>query len=102
MTNYTRCSVPDCGGQVYIITEEGESLCLMCYNNNSQNHYYDYSFKGVRIDPYRIFDVYGITNPCQQHAIKKLLRAGRSVKELEVDIDEVIKTLGRWKEMLHE
>ena len=64
--------------------------------------HYKYSYKGLKLDPYRIMAVYNITNPAQQHAIKKLLRAGLSIKTLEQDIDEVIVTLNRWKEMLHE
>lgn len=64
--------------------------------------HYRYTYKGVKLDPYRIFTVYQITHPAQQHAIKKLLRAGQSVKPLEQDIDEVILTLQRWKEMITE
>ena len=43
--------------------------------------YYRKEFKGVKLDPYRILRVYGINHPAQQHAIKKLLRAGGSVKD---------------------
>jgi hypothetical protein len=64
--------------------------------------HYDFSYKGIKVDPYRILALYNITHPAQQHAIKKLLRAGTSVKGLERDIDEVIITLNRWKEMLRE
>lgn len=64
--------------------------------------HYKFKYRGVKIDPYRIFKVYGISDPAQQHAIKKLLRAGKSVKELTEDIDEVIATLSRWKEMIEE
>lgn len=64
--------------------------------------HYKYEYKGIKMDPYRILDLYKITNPAQQHAIKKLLRAGSSVKSLHQDIDEVIVTLNRWKEMLAE
>jgi hypothetical protein len=67
----------------------------------SRNHY-SFDYKGIRIDPYRIFRIYQITDPAQQHAIKKLLRAGRSVKSLEQDIDETIATLMRWKQMIAE
>ncbi len=66
------------------------------------SEHYNYTYKGIKLDPYRIFDVYGIGNSAQQHAIKKLLRAGDSVKSLEQDIDETILTLQRWKEMLGE
>lgn len=72
--------------------------------SNAIDHgkHYRYSYKGIKIDPYRIFRLYKITDPAQQHAIKKLLRAGQSVKPLEQDIDEVIMTLERWKEMNQE
>lgn len=66
----------------------------------SYDTHYNYSYAGIKLDPYRILDVYQITHPAQQHAIKKLLRAGKSIKNLEQDIDEVIMTLQRWKEML--
>jgi hypothetical protein len=46
--------------------------------------------------------VYGITDPAQQHAIKKLLRAGRSVKSFRRDVEEVISTLNRLLEMMEE
>ena len=64
--------------------------------------HYQYSYKGIKLDPYRILSVYGVTCPAMQHAIKKLLRAGNSVKDLEQDIQEVIDTLKRKLEMLKE
>lgn len=67
----------------------------------NQKHY-DYSLNGIKLDPYRILAVYGITHPSHQHAVKKLLRAGKSVKTLEQDIDETILSLQRWKEMIAE
>jgi hypothetical protein len=64
--------------------------------------HYHFVYKGIKLDPYRILEVYGIVHPAQQHAIKKLLRAGRSVKTTVQDIDEVILSLQRWKEMIRE
>lgn len=64
--------------------------------------HYVFDFQGVRLDPYRILAVYGITHPAHQHALKKLLRAGNAHKTLRQDIDEVIGTLERWKGMLDE
>src|SRR5574343_320745 len=64
--------------------------------------HYKYSYKGVKLDPYRILTVYNVTCPAMQHAIKKLLRAGNSIKDLEQDIQEVIDTLKRKLEMLKE
>lgn len=64
--------------------------------------HYAHDYQGVRLDPYRILDVYGITHPAQQHAIKKLLRAGRGAKSLETDLREVIHSIERHLAMLTE
>lgn len=64
--------------------------------------HYNFEYKGIRLDPYRVLQVYGITDPAQQHAVKKLLRAGKSVKPLRQDIQEVILTLERMLVMLTE
>jgi hypothetical protein len=63
---------------------------------------YNRQYRGVKLDPYRILSIYGIEHPAHQHALKKLLRAGRSHKELAKDISEVIETLKRWQEMIEE
>jgi hypothetical protein len=63
---------------------------------------YAKSYRNVVLDPYRIIEIYGITHPAQQHALKKLLRAGKSHKNLVQDIQEVIQSLERWIEMIHE
>ncbi len=63
---------------------------------------YDVYVGGVKLDPYRILDAYGITNQAQGHAIKKLLRAGRSHKTLVEDIKETVGTLRRWLDMIAE
>ena len=64
--------------------------------------YYRMFYKGVLADPYRILDLYQITHPAHQHAIKKLLRAGKSVKPLITDIQESIDALERFKQMIQE
>jgi len=65
--------------------------------------HYNYSYNGMRLDPYRILDIYGITHPAHQHAVKKLLVPGnRGAKALEQDIQEAILSLERWLEMIKE
>ena len=54
------------------------------------------------LDPYRILDVYGITHPAIQHAVKKLLRAGRSIKGVRADVSDARSALDRYIEMLDE
>ena len=64
------------------------------------NHYY----KDVRhldaVDVYRVLELFNVTDPCLQHAIKKLLCAGnRGAKDEERDVEEAIDTLGRYQDM---
>lgn len=63
---------------------------------------YETTYKHIKIDPYRILKEYEITHPCQQHSLKKLLRLGRTHKPLIQDLQEVIDTLERWKNMMIE
>lgn len=66
-------------------------------NKYLRNYPYD------TIDIYRILQVYEVTDPCIQHAVKKLLCAGqRGYKEVEKDIDEAIQSMERWKQMRKE
>lgn len=52
------------------------------------------------VDVYRVLQLFGVTDPCLQHAIKKLLVAGnRGVKNMDKDIQEAIDTLERWQAM---
>lgn len=56
------------------------------------------------IDLYRIFKLFDITDPCLQHAIKKLMVAGGRVggKDISQDVTEAIASLVRWQEMRKE
>jgi len=68
----------------------------------SRGKHYQFDFRGARLDPYRILTIYGIKHPAQQHAIKKLLRTGKSIKSTVEDVQEVIETLERWLAMIEE
>lgn len=67
-------------------------------------HYY----KDVRhleyIDVYRVLDLFGVTDPCIAHAIKKLLVAGNrgGGKDSDRDIQEAIDSLERYQQMRRE
>ena len=68
---------------------------------------YPHYFKNVSnlkvVDVYRVLELFNVTDPCIQHAVKKLLVAGgRGTKDIERDISEAIATLERWKEMRRE
>lgn len=68
------------------------------------NHYYKDVSNLKSIDFYRICDLYGITNSCVQHALKKLLvLGGRSGgKSFEQDIIDARDSLNRLLEMIEE
>ena len=54
------------------------------------------------IDPYRIADLYNL-HPCADHIMKKSLCAGnRGHKDTLRDIQDIIDTAERWKQMIEE
>ena len=65
---------------------------------------HEHYFKDVshlnKVDVYRVIDLWQITDPALQHALKKVLAAGkRGAKNQAQDVDEAIDSLVRWKEM---
>ena len=76
---------------------------MLYYNNN--NPYIDNPYivdisKYNKLDIYRILKLYEVSDPCLQHAIKKLLCARkRGVKNQTQDINEAILSLQRLLEM---
>jgi hypothetical protein len=55
------------------------------------------------VDVYRVLAMFGVTDPCFQHALKKILLSGdRKHKDVEKDVQESIDTLMRWQEMREE
>lgn len=68
----------------------------------STDPYAEISILGIRIDPYRVAELFGIDSPPVQHALKKLLRFGRSHKDRPTDIREAIASLQRWQEIQQE
>ncbi len=67
------------------------------------SHKYPHYFKQCpydEVDVYRVIDLFGITDPCVQHAIKKLFAAGkRGAKNADKDVQEAIDSLLRYQEM---
>lgn len=72
--------------------------------DRKHNHY----FKDVNhlhyVDVYRVLALFNVTDPCIQHAVKKLLVAGGrgAGKDITRDIKEAIDSLNRWQEMRNE
>ena len=76
---------------------------MIYYNNN--NSYIDNPYivdisKYNKLDIYRILKLYEVSDPCLQHAIKKLLCAGkRGQKTFLQDVNEAMQSLQRFLEM---
>lgn len=67
------------------------------------NHYFKDVSKLQTVDVYRVLELFGVTDPCLQHAAKKILVAGgRGSKDIKKDIQEAIDTLNRRLEMYRE
>mgnify|MGYP003494705735 FL=1 len=66
----------------------------------SHEHYFKDVTHLKTIDVYRVLDLFNVTNPCVQHAVKKLLCSGqRGVKDTRQDVQEAITSLVRCLEM---
>lgn len=64
------------------------------------SHYFKDVSRLSHIDVYRVLELFAVTDPCLQHAIKKLLVAGgRGLKNMDKDVQEAIDTLERWQAM---
>lgn len=53
------------------------------------------------VDVYRVLQLFAVSDPCIQHAVKKLLVAGGrgAGKDISRDVQEAIDSLRRWQEM---
>lgn len=65
------------------------------------SHYYKDVSQLDFIDVYRVLQLFAVSDPCIQHAVKKLLVAGGrgAGKDISKDIQESIDSLKRWQEM---
>lgn len=68
------------------------------------SHYYKNVEHLKTIDVYRVLDLFGVTDPCLAHAIKKLLVAGGrgAGKAVSQDICEAVDSCQRFLQMKRE
>lgn len=68
------------------------------------SHYYKDVSALDTIDVYRVLKLFNVTDPCLQHAIKKLLVAGGrgAGKDIRQDLQEAIDSVVRSLEMMEE
>lgn len=74
-----------------------------CAPRKHSHYFKDVSGLGT-VDVYRVLLLFGVADPCLQHAIKKLLVAGGrgGGKDISRDVREARETLERWEEMRRE
>lgn len=68
---------------------------------NKHPHYHKDVSSLQTVDVYRVLALFNVTDPCIQHAVKKLLVAGGrgAGKDIGKDVQEAIDSLERFKEM---
>lgn len=71
---------------------------------SKHNHYHKDVSRYDYVDVYRVLTLFNVTDPCIQHAVKKLLVAGGrgAGKDIARDVQEAIDTMVRWQEMRQE
>ncbi|RKQ59902.1 hypothetical protein C7457_1688 [Thermovibrio guaymasensis] len=73
------------------------------FTEKKHSHYFKDVSNLLEIDVYRVLKLFDVTDPCIQHAVKKLLCAGgRGVKDVDKDVHEAIDSLLRYEEMRKE
>lgn len=70
---------------------------------SKHSHYFKDVSKLNTVDVYRVLSLFEVSDPCIQHAVKKLLCGGiRGVKSLDKDVQEAIDSLLRYQEIIKE
>ena len=64
--------------------------------------HYRNEFKGVKVDVYRVLQIFGVTDPVAQHIVKKLLRGTKKGHDEMTVWNEVFQACERKKEMIEE
>lgn len=65
--------------------------------------HYRFTYKGIKLDPYRIAKIFGMTSPILFTVLKKILVCGnRGYKDYRQDVQDCINALTRELEMLDE
>ena len=71
--------------------------------DKKHSHYFKDVSKLDSIDVYQVLLLFEVTDPCIQHAVKKLLCSGsRGVKSAKQDVQEALDTLNRYMEIHNE
>lgn len=70
--------------------------------NDPAAHYQGHHYRGVKMDPYRIADIYQIPAGPRWQILKKTLRGTSKGQSEQEVINEIRSALDRWQEMVEE
>lgn len=71
--------------------------------NRKHSHYFKDVSHLKEVDVYRVLRLFEVTDPCVQHAVKKLLCSGqRGAKDKERDLREAVDSINRALQMIAE
>ena len=70
--------------------------------NKDLGSHYRNEFKGVKVDVYRVLQIFEVTDPVAQHIVKKLLRGTKKGHDEITVWNEVFQACERKKEMIEE
>lgn len=91
------------GFPVQCSLEQGHPDAHKFENKNPFSHYVKDVSKLQKLDVYRVLELFEVKSPAIQHAIKKLLAAGkRGSKTMQKDVEEAVISLERWLDMKEE
>ena len=105
LRSYRKTPAPGDEGRIVayrkVVTVPVASDPAVIESTRPHGHYYKPVAHLDHVDVYRVLDLFGVADPCLQHAIKKLLVAGGrgAGKDIRQDVKEAIDSLQRWQEM---
>lgn len=80
-----------------------DKLYRLGYKNDDPGAHYRYTYKGIKLDPFRIAQIYGVTDFAQLTILKKVLCAGnRGAKDKRQDLLDIISAAQRAIEIMDE
>lgn len=87
----------------YCMNKPSQKLTSKHQPSSKHQHYFKDVSKLDKIDVYSVLSLFEVTDPCIQHAVKKLLCTGkRGHKDFNKDVQDAIDSLVRCQELYKE
>ena len=95
---------PEFGPVFRMLERRVDSATVVTSPARKHSHYFKDVSHLKDIDVYRVLKLFNVTDPCVQHAVKKLLLAGGrgAGKDIERDLREAVDSINRALQMIAE